>query len=68
MASTFTYGTKVRTLYEHSETATVVKPRKGESLPSTGWHIVQFDDDEYGKCGRLCVHREMLALSNQSPA
>ncbi len=54
-------GTKVRTLYEHSETGTVIKPGK-ESLPMPGpdWCIVKFDRD--GK--KACLHRSMLALSN----
>lgn len=53
-------GTKVRTLYEHSATGVVVRPRKSEGTPSADWFIVRFDDDG----GRLCIHREMLAISN----
>lgn len=54
-------GTKVRTLYEHSETGTIVRPRKVSlPLPSPDWFIIQFDDDG----GRLCIHRDMLAVRN----
>lgn len=55
-------GTKVRTLYDHSETGTVLRPRK-ESLPKPGpdWFLVRFDHDG----GKLYIHREMFAVSNQ---
>lgn len=55
-----TIGTKVRTLYEHSETGVIVRPRKGQSVPSADWHLVQFDQDG----ARLCIHESMLTLSN----
>jgi hypothetical protein len=57
-----TIGTKVRTLYEHSETGKIVKPRK-ENLPLPGadWFIIKFDRD--GK--KACIHRSMMAISNQ---
>ncbi len=55
-----TIGTKVRTLYEHSETGQIVKPRKGCEPPSADWFTVQFDSDDR----RLCIHREMLAIRN----
>ena len=54
-------GTKVRTLYEHSATGVIVKPRKGEGTPTPDWYIVKFDDNG----GKLCIHRSMLAISNQ---
>ena len=55
-------GTKVRTLYQYSETATVVKPRAryGEGVPSPEWSIIRFDSD--GK--RVCCHSDMLAVRN----
>lgn len=53
-------GTKVRTLYQHSETGTVVKPRKGESTPTPEWNVVRFDLDG----ARGCIHNDMLTLSN----
>ena len=34
-------GDKVRTTYQHSETATIVKPRKREGVPGSGWHIIR---------------------------
>lgn len=55
-----TIGTKVRTLYQHSETGQIVKPRKSETPPSADWFIVKFDSD--GK--KLCIHRSMLAVRN----
>ena len=58
--TTLKIGTKVRTLYQHSETGTVVKPRKGEGVPTPEWFIVKFDRDG----GKLCIHRTMLAVSN----
>lgn len=54
-------GTKVRTLYQHSETGMIVKPRKGEGTPSSDWYIVKFDRDG----AKLCIHRSMLSISNQ---
>lgn len=56
-----TIGTKVRTLYEHSEAGTIVKPRK-ESLPLPGpdWFVIKFDAD--GK--KACIHRSMMAVRN----
>lgn len=55
-------GTAIRTLYEHSETGRIVKPRK-ESLPLPGpdWFIVQFDSD--GK--KACIHRSMFVVRNE---
>ncbi len=53
-------GTKVRTLYEHSETAAVVKPRANEGVPSADWFIIRWDAD--GK--RACCHRDVLAIRN----
>ena len=54
-------GTKVRTLFQHSETGTIVRPRKVNlPLPSPDWVIVQLDDDG----DRLCMHRDMLAVRN----
>lgn len=53
-------GDKVRTTYQHSETATIVKPRKREGVPGSGWHIIQWDCD--GK--RACCHEDMMVLRN----
>jgi hypothetical protein len=55
-------GTKVRTLYEHSELATIVKPRR-EQLPKPGddWFLIKFELD--GK--KIYCHRDMLAAANQ---
>lgn len=58
---TMKIGTKVRTLYQFSETGVIVKPRKGEMPPTPEWHIVKFDDGG----DKLCVHHAMLAVSNQ---
>lgn len=53
-------GTKIRTLYQHSETGTVIKPRKVNlPLPGPGWVIVRFDDG-----GGACIHESMLAIAN----
>lgn len=54
-------GTKVRTLYQHSESAVVVKPRKS-ALPKPGpdWFLIRFDSD--GK--HLYCHRTMFAVAN----
>lgn len=56
-------GTKVRTLYEHSATGVICRPNKnkGEGTPGPDWYIVKFDDNG----GKLCIHRSMLAISNQ---
>ena len=54
-------GTKVRTLYHHSETATIVKPRKANlPLPGPDWYLIKFDSDG----GKACIHRNMFAISN----
>jgi hypothetical protein len=56
-------GTKVRTLYEHSETGTIVRPRKiNLPLPSPHWFIIKFDRDG----GKLCVHRDMMTIRNDA--
>lgn len=55
-------GTKVRTLYQHSETGTVVKNRKDEGGPSPEWYIVKSDIDG----ARMCLHKNMLTLSNEA--
>lgn len=44
---------------DHIEKGRIVKPRRGHEPPA-GWHVVQFDTG-----GRMCVHGDMLALSNQ---
>lgn len=55
-------GTKVRTLTEISETATVIKPRaENLPLPSPDWVIIRFDED--GK--KMCAHISRLAIANQ---
>jgi len=57
-----TFGTKVRTLYQHSETGTIIKPPKVSlPLPGPDWYVIKFDSDG----GRLCIHRSMFAVSNQ---
>ena len=54
-------GTKIRTLFEHSETGTIVRPRKVNlPLPSADWVIVQLDDGG----DRLCMHRDMFVVRN----
>ena len=52
-------GTKIRTLYEHSETATIVKPRKGQTPPTPDWFIVKFDAG-----GKGCIHKSMMVIRN----
>lgn len=52
--------TKVRTLYQFSETGVIAKPSKGEGGPTPEWYVVQFDESG----GRMCVHETMLAVSN----
>jgi hypothetical protein len=62
MGAVMNAGTKVYIRFamgDHVETGRIVKPRRGHE-PPTGWYIVQFDTG-----GRLCCHRDMLALSNQ---
>lgn len=53
-------GTRVTTLYEYSQTGVIVKPRRGETPPTSDWYIVQFDDSG----GKMCIHRSMLAQSD----
>lgn len=54
-------GTKVRTLYQHSETGTIVRPRKVNlPLPSSDWFIIQWDSD--GR--KSCIHRDMFVARN----
>jgi hypothetical protein len=55
-----TIGTKVRTLYQHSETGIIVKPRKGEGTPTPEWFIIRFDLDG----AKLCIHRSMFVVRN----
>ena len=55
-------GTKVRTLYQHSETGQIVKPRKGETPPSADWFVVKFDCD----AAKMFIHRDMLAVRNEA--
>lgn len=52
-------GTKVRTLYQYSETAVVVRPRRGEST-EPGWVIIRWDSDRK----RACCSVNMLAVRN----
>ena len=55
-------GTKVLTLYEHSETGIICRPRKANlPMPGPDWLIVKFDRDG----AKACIHRDMLAVSNQ---
>lgn len=57
-------GTKVRTLYQHSERATVVKPRKVNlPMPGPDWLLIRFED---GK--QVCCHRSMVAVCNDGAA
>lgn len=53
-------GSKIRTLYQYSQTGVIVKPRKHLTPPGEGWFLVCFDDSN----GKLWIHREMLALRN----
>jgi hypothetical protein len=58
-----TYGTKVRTLYEHSETGVICRPTKASlPMPNADWFVIKFDRDG----GKLCVHRSMLAIRNDA--
>lgn len=56
-------GTKIRTLYQFSETGVICRPRKS-SLPMPGpdWFIIKFDVD--GK--KLCIHRSMFVVRNEA--
>jgi hypothetical protein len=51
------FGTKIRTLYEHSQVGTIVTKR--HRVPGPGWHIVRFDDGS-----RLCIHEDMMVIRN----
>jgi hypothetical protein len=63
----FQPGTRIRTLYQHSFTGTIVKPRAANlPLPGPDWFIVRIDGPVYpGSSGKLCINRSMLALSNE---
>jgi len=62
-------GTKVRTLYQYSQTGVVMRKTKarraadiaywGSEEKADQWHLIKFDDGT--KAG---IHREMLTLSN----
>ena len=64
-----TAGTKVRTLYQWSQTGVIVKRTKkqqaehvaywGSEEKASQWYLVRFDDGTKGG-----IHREMLTLSN----
>lgn len=55
-------GTKIITLYEHSSTGVICKPRaENLPLPSPDWFIVKFDSDG----AKVCMHRSMMAVRNQ---
>jgi hypothetical protein len=54
-------GDRITTLYEHSATGTIVRPRKSElPLPGDGWFIVRFDDTG----GKMCIHESMMVVRN----
>lgn len=48
-------GTKIVTLYEHSQTGEIVRPVKKLS----GWYLVRFDDGS-----RMTIHGDMMAVRN----
>lgn len=53
-------GKRVRTLYEHSEAGTIVRPRRANlPLPGPDWFIIRFDDGQ-----KACINRSMFALAN----
>lgn len=53
-------GTKVRTLYQFSETGTILRPRKVNlPLPGPDWYMISFDAG-----GGACIHRSMFTLAN----
>ena len=57
-----TFGTKVRTLYQHSETGTIIKPPKvALPLPGPDWYVIKWDIDGH----KAVIHRSMFAVSNQ---
>ena len=53
-------GTKIRTLYYHSETGVIVKPTARQRTPNAEWFIVRWDVD--GK--KACIHRSMMVIRN----
>lgn len=54
-------GTKIRTLYQYSETGIICRPRKSQlPLPGPDWFIIKFDID--GK--QVCIHRTMFVERN----
>lgn len=62
-------GTRVRTLYQYSETGVIVRKTKarqahdaryfGSQEKGDAWHIVRFDDGS-----GATIHRDMLAIAN----
>jgi hypothetical protein len=58
---TFTRRQRVRTLYQYSETATIVGKEPDHVLDGR-WYIVSWDDG-----GGACIHESMLAASNEPP-
>jgi hypothetical protein len=58
---TFARRQRVRTLYQHSETATIVGKEPAHVLDGR-WYIVAWDDG-----GGACIHEDMLAASNDPP-
>lgn len=67
----FKPGTKCRTLYQYSETVTILRKTKkrteadvayfGSREKADQWHLVRFDRD--GK--KAVIHQNMMALSNE---
>lgn len=59
-------GTRVRTRYQYSSNATVVKPQLNELHGRSGefdeWYLIR--DDATGKLDG-CLHRSMLDLRNE---
>lgn len=63
--TTFTRRQRVRTLYQHSETATIVGQHPEDaitSVPGDEWYVVAFDLGGGGS-----IHASMMAASNEPP-
>ena len=60
-AARLTAGTRIETISKWpgvpTEHAKIARPRRGESVPGPGWHIVEFQDG-----GRLCMHESRFRV------
>lgn len=61
-AATFTRRQRVRTLYQHSETATIIGQHPVGSMNGPDWYVIKFDLGGGGTC-----HASMMAASNEPP-